>query len=57
MELKDFLNDKEYDVIVTVITNKNSSEMFFYDLIKNPLNYNKPNESNGGNKAIVIILV
>ena len=57
MELKNFPNDKEYDVIVTAITNEDSSEMFFYDLIKNPLDYQNPNDSKGGNKALVIILI
>ena len=56
MELKDFPNDKEYDVIVTAITNEDSSEIFFYGLIKNPLDKKSQNYP-GINKVLIIILI
>ena len=56
MELKDFPNNKEYDVIVTAITNEDSSEIFFYGLIKNPLDKKSQNYA-GGNKVLIIILI
>ena len=38
MTLNDFPKGKEYYIVISAITNEDSSEMFYYNLIKNPLN-------------------
>ena len=54
MELNNFPIDKPCDIIVTAVTNEDSSDMFYYGLIKNP--FGNPT-GNNGNKVLVIILI
>ena len=55
MKLNDFPNDKAYNLIVSAITNEDYSEIFYYNVLKNPLKYSPPLSS--GTKLAIILLV
>ena len=55
MKLNDFPNDKAYNLIVSAITNEDYSEIFYYNVLKNPLKYSPPLTS--GTKLAIILLV
>ena len=55
MKLDNFPNDKHYDVIVSAITNEDYSEIFYYNIVVNPLDYSTP--LTPGTKIAIILLI
>ena len=55
MKLDNFPNDTHYDVIVSAITNEDYSEIFYYNIVVNPLEYSTP--LTPGTKIAIILLI
>ena len=55
IKLDNFPNDNYYDLVVCGITNEEHSELFLYNVLENPLNYDKPMGT--GPKIAIILLV
>ena len=56
MKLDNFPYNNTYDLVVSAITNEEHSELFFYNILENPLNNNKPS-SNGPKIAIILLII